>query len=193
MNRLRWLFPLLLIGCRPSANAPSCCTESAGTEPVSERSLHLLDATWHSADGKDLRLAEVAGEVRFLTFVYTTCEYACPATIAELKRFEAAIAPRDLPRVRFVLVTMDPKRDRPEVLAEYAKSHGLSPERWTLLQGDDETTRDLAAVVGFRIKKVGNGFTHSNAVYALDRRGVIVASAEGQPMPREGLLAALHH
>ena len=183
---------LLQCGCRKAPEVPECCKEpGTPAEAADTRSLHLLESTWRDTLGSSVRLEDLPGTVRIVTLIYTTCEYACPATLADLRKFEAAIPRASLPNVHFVLVSMDPERDTPGVLAEYAKNHGLAAERWTLLQGSTEATRELAAVLGFRFKKVGAGFTHSNAVYALDRRGVVVATASGQPLPAELLSSAI--
>jgi protein SCO1/2 len=45
--------------------------------------------------------------------------------------------------LRLVSVSVDPKNDRPEVLAEYARRYGGRPDKWTLLTGDSATLHNV--------------------------------------------------
>jgi protein SCO1/2 len=106
--------------------------------------------------------------------VYTSCAQACPAIVAEMKRVEASLG-ADAARVGFVLASMDPARDTPEKLAEFAGRAGLDPARWSLLGAEDGDVLELAAVLGVQYRRLPDGeFTHSNMLTVLDANGEIV-------------------
>jgi len=52
-----------------------------------------------------------------------------------------------------VSITVDPDRDTPKVLTEYAKRFGASPDRWLFLTGEREQLSRLAQE-GFRLSAV---------------------------------------
>lgn len=81
----------------------------------------------HNTDGQPFTIAQrPVDEVTAVFFGFTNCDDVCPTTMADL-----AVARRELPpalarRVVVVMVTVDPRRDRPQVL-----------ERWLSRFDDD--------------------------------------------------------
>jgi protein SCO1/2 len=77
-----------------------------------------------------------------------------------------------------VLVSIDPQRDTPGRLLEFAHGSRLG-ERWTLLNGDDDALIELAAVLGVRYRRVSETeFVHSNLITVLDAAGNIAYRQE---------------
>ncbi len=54
-------------------------------------------------------------------FGFTHCPEVCPTTLWEMSQALAALGP-DADRLRVLFVTVDPERDRPEMLQEYLQS-----------------------------------------------------------------------
>ncbi len=147
--------------------------------PASE-SLYQLDATWTDAAGKPVKLAAFRGQPVVLAMIYTSCQAVCPLLVSDVQKIERALSKPARAKVRFVLVSFDPARDTPAKLQQYAKARGLPAERWSLLTGDDDAVRDLAAALGMRYRPSGGGdFAHSNLISVLDGRGVVVARQVG--------------
>lgn len=71
------------------------------------------------ADGQIFRLSDEKGKVILLYFGYTSCPDVCPATLAEMAQVLKKIG-TDASRVQVLFVTVDPKRDTPEKMQEYA-------------------------------------------------------------------------
>jgi len=142
---------------------------------ASDFSAYELGSTWRDQDGHARALPSLAGKVRVLALVYTHCAHTCPEIVGELKRIEAALPPADRARAGFVLVSLDPRRDTPARLREYAASLRLDPARWTLLTGDEDGVRELAALLGIRYRPEGaEDFSHTNAYLILDKNGRVV-------------------
>lgn len=183
------LLPLCLFACKKAAE-PACCAGEEELAAASDRSLFQLTSTWTAQSTRTLHLRDLPGEVRVLAMIYTTCEYACPVILADLKKVEAMLSPAQRQKVHFVLVTMDPARDTVEVLAQYARERELDPKRWTLLRGSADDTLELANVLGFKFKQVGKGFSHSNVFFVLDQKGEVVHQQPGlQTGPAEPVTA----
>ena len=107
------------------------------------------------------------GTPAVLTFVYTSCHATCPTLVARLRAIEAH-GPGD---ARFVAVTLDPTRDTPEALADYAARWGLGP-RWHLLTGDAVAVRRLLEAYRVQVVPIADGdLAHDNVIVLLDRAG----------------------
>lgn len=76
-------------------------------------------------DGKVRTLAEFKGKVVFLFFGFTQCPDVCPTTMAELAEVRRRLGP-DGDRVQGIFVTVDPERDKPEVLKAYLQGMDAS-------------------------------------------------------------------
>jgi protein SCO1/2 len=148
-------------------------------EPATD-SLYNLKAPFTDQAGRRVKLGDLEGSVVVMAMVYASCEGACPILVSDVQRIERQLPDDVRAKVRFVLVTFDPKRDTPAQLARYAKARGLSSPRWTLLTSDDDTVRELAALLGMRYRRLENGdFVHSNLITVLDARGVIAHRVVG--------------
>jgi protein SCO1/2 len=97
-----------------------------------------LELTDHH--GKARRLEDYRGKAVVVFFGFTHCPDVCPTTLADM-----AIAMRQLgaqaDRVQVLMVTVDPERDTPEVLARYVPAFDA---RFVGLRGDLEATRRTA-------------------------------------------------
>jgi protein SCO1 len=81
------------------------------------------------------------GKTVLVGYLYTYCPDICPFITLHMKEVEEELDRED---VHFVAITLDPPRDTPEVLADYARRFSLKKEKWTLLTGErDEVGRLL--------------------------------------------------
>lgn len=159
---------------------PVVQAKAPANAPLSDESMFHLDATWTDHNGRPVTLSQLRGQPFVITMVFTTCQGACPMLARDMKVIERRLSPAAKKQVRYVIVSFDPERDTPEKLNEFAKSHELSDDRWTLLTGSPDDVRDLAAVLGVRYKQQPNGdFDHSNALYVVDGEGVMRHQQEG--------------
>jgi cytochrome oxidase Cu insertion factor (SCO1/SenC/PrrC family) len=106
------------------------------------------DFTLVSQTGDSVRLADLRGQVWIGDFIFTNCASTCPMMTSQLVKLSGALAGVD--RVRLVSFSVDPDRDTPSRLAEYAAGYGAQPERWLFLTGDKAAIRRLS-VEGFHL------------------------------------------
>src|SRR5919205_988683 len=86
-------------------------------------------------DGTRLSLNDLRGTVALVTFIYTSCTDTCPLVTAKLAQVQDKLGPDFGARVRFVSVTVDPERDTPDVLSDYARRFRADPNGWAFLTG----------------------------------------------------------
>lgn len=170
-----------------------CCSPAEGAEAgrrLPDLSLYQLDHVFRDSTGKERRLADFRGEPTLIAMMFTHCAYACPALVADIGRVVAELGSVPCPRV--LLVSMDSRRDTPDVLAAYAKEHAFDLSRYTLLHADPDAVAELAAVLDVRYAQVGDDFTHSNVITLLDRDGRIEHRQDGlgaDPAPMVSAIA----
>ena len=139
-------------------------------------SLYALGSTWTDQNGREVELEELAGRPRVVALLYTHCTFSCPRIMARMKQLEA----RSAEEVGFVVVSLDPERDTPGRLAEFARTTHLDPDRWTLLTGPDARVREISVLLGVPYRTLPDGeVAHANVLTLLDEDGVIVDRVEG--------------
>jgi protein SCO1/2 len=168
----------------PAANAPSAA--------ASDFSVYELEAPWRDQEGRDRVLASLRGRTQVVAMVYTSCTHTCPAIVAEMKRLEAALDSAERTRTGFVLVSLDPERDDPAQLKAFATSMRLPSDAWTLLAGDDDAVRELAALLGIRYRAEADAqISHSNTYLVLDAEGRMVHRQDGVGSGTQAALARI--
>jgi cytochrome oxidase Cu insertion factor (SCO1/SenC/PrrC family) len=140
-------------------------------------SAYDLKGLWRTQDNRKITLGDLKGKPRVLTMGFTSCQYACPRIVSDIKRIEAALG-SDAANVGFVFVSIDPVRDTPGALAAFAAERKLEPARWTLLNGPAENVRELAVALAFKYQQVNEDFAHSNMIVVLDAGGNVVHRTE---------------
>ena len=100
-------------------------------------------------DGKTVRLYDdlLKGKAVAMTVMYTDCKDACPLETANLVQLQRLLGERVGKDIFFYSVSIDPERDTPAVLKNYAEKFGVGPG-WLFLTGKPE---DISLVV----KKLG--------------------------------------
>ena len=123
--------------------------------------------------GQTRTLADFKGQVVMMFFGFTQCPDICPTALfraAEIKRMLG----EDAPRLQILFVTIDPERDTPAVLRDYAKAFDANV---VPLYGDAEQTRQVAKAYNVYYQKVptGSSYTmdHSSTTYVYDTQGRI--------------------
>lgn len=87
-----------------------------------------------------------AGPV-LISFLYTNCTENCGMTISVMGLVDQDLQAPDAPALRLVAISVDPRRDTPEVLAEVAASAWAS-EKWDWVVASPADTPALLAAFG---------------------------------------------
>jgi protein SCO1/2 len=87
-----------------------------------EQSLQLPDFELVHESGRPFTAADFRGRWTFVYFGYTYCPDACPMALGQLNVVDRALAESgNGGSTGYLLISVDPRRDTPERLAEYTK------------------------------------------------------------------------
>lgn len=106
------------------------------------------------------------GKVWVAEFFFTSCMGPCPRMNSQFRKIQNETA--DLPHVRLVSFTVDPKGDTPAAMAEYGKRFQADPARWHFLTGP-VAALDALCDRSFHLGRIdGENFEHSTRFVLVD-------------------------
>jgi protein SCO1 len=170
-RRALWaLLILIALAC-----VGGCQREPQPQWRLTDVSGHLPDLDFKLTDdnGKAVSGADFKGKVTLMYFGYTHCPDVCPLTLTQLHVVLDRLGP-PAANVRILFVSVDPKRDTPEIMYAYVNAFD---KRAVGLVGTDADVEALA-------KRYRSAFTrepdrgdgaydvsHSSAIYFFDAAG----------------------
>lgn len=173
---------LLLAGCRAEEPLPRLWPAPA---------FALVDQ-----QGRPFGSADLAGRAAVLSFVYTSCPDTCPLLTATMAQVQEKLRSEGLlgGKVQLVSVTVDPRRDTPAVLADYARRFKADPDAWRFLSGDPDAIYQV--LWGFKLNTVevarasegADVIPHSNRFIVLDPAGDARAALLGPDVTPEEIV-----
>ena len=144
-------------------------------DTFTENSIYQLNSNWKNQFNNDVSLKELKGKINVISMIFANCSYACPILVNDMRKIESALSKEELKDVQFTLISIDPERDTPKRLKQFAEDQKLNLARWKLLTGSRSDIDDFAVLLGFRYKKENDGsFSHSNIITLLDKEGEII-------------------
>jgi protein SCO1/2 len=141
-------------------------------------------------DGTAFDSNRLAGDIWVADFFFSNCGSVCPRMSSQMHQVQQAVY--RMPDVRLVSFTVDPSRDTPAALAEYAKLHHASPGRWFFLTGRQDTLQMLDKDA-FKLGDVDGNLAHSTRFVLVDRSAHIRGyydTSEADSIPK--LIADIH-
>lgn len=161
---------------RKAQNVPQELTAVLRPAP---KSLQAFSFTDHS--GKLYTQENLRGKWTFLFFGYTYCPDVCPATLNVLASLSKHLSSEsDLGKdAQVVFVSIDPQRDKPEVMAKYL---GFFSKDFIGISAEPDKTQGLASQFGamfFRQKGSDpNNYlmAHASSIYLVNPRAELIAS-----------------
>lgn len=190
---------LVLPGCVAggsggSGEAGAVVETSGGGGPpngtVTDKALppSVIDVPLTDADGRMVRLRDLAGKTVVITTFLTTCQEVCPMTSVNIRDAADAVAKAGLgDSVRFLEVSVDPERDDTRHLAAYRALFGATRPDWTFLTGTPADVAAFWAGLGVAYSKTPDepplpkdwltgkpltyDVTHQDGVFLVDGRG----------------------
>lgn len=162
----------------------------AAPEDLPGDSIYQVQSQWLDQSGKTIALSALRGKPVAVSMIYLSCGFSCPTTVAHMKALEKMLPEPLRKDMQFVLVSFDAEHDTPAAMTRYAKKHGLAFPKWRFITSRRESdVRELASLIDFKYKKVGNGdFEHSFGIAALDASGRLIGSTIGATMEEKDLV-----
>jgi protein SCO1/2 len=157
---------MAITGCRqslPSFNAVDITgVQGYGTD------FRLTDHT-----GKPRTMADFRGKVVAIFFGFTFCPDVCPTTLSEMRQVMQQLGPAS-EKLQVLFITVDPKRDTPEVLSKYVSSFNPT---FLGLYGDEaatsKVTKDFKIIARVVAGKSADSYTvdHTAGMLIFDPQG----------------------
>ena len=123
-----------------------------------------------NADGKDFSSSSLEGKVWVANFMFTHCQGPCPMMTKRQGELHQAF--RHAANFRQVSISIDPSRDTPKVLHQYAQKHGADLSRWWFLTGELDGIIHIARNL-FKVPADKNPETHSTRFILVDPKGEV--------------------
>jgi protein SCO1 len=156
--------------------ALAACNNYAPHGTLLDPPMEAPDFELESADGA-LAKDDLAGQLVVLFFGFTHCPDVCPDTMARLARAMRELDERQQEQIQVVLVSVDPERDSPDKLQQYAGAFHPSFIGATARQEEIDRIASGYGIYQVRVPLEGEeGYTidHTAAVLVLNRRGETV-------------------
>jgi protein SCO1/2 len=143
------------------------------------------DFTLRDQDGARVRLADYSGRVVILTFLYSTCQNACPI-MAQQIRGALDDLHSDVPTLA---VSVDPRQDTPLNARNFLAKQSLLG-RMHFLIGDFAALEPIWRAYGIQPQGPGTGpaFDHSAYVILIDKQGRQRIGFPNDQLTPEGLV-----
>lgn len=139
------------------------------------------DWTYVNQDRDTVTNKDLLGQTYVVDFFFMSCPTICPTVKGNMLRIHDKFGERD--DFKLVSFTVDPKRDTPEAMKEYARKLGITnTDEWWYLYGDKLQTFELDAEylsVAEENPNAPGGFDHSGYIVLVDKKGFVRAYASG--------------
>jgi cytochrome oxidase Cu insertion factor (SCO1/SenC/PrrC family) len=144
-----FLFTLLLAFFSLSINA------APANSPWGKDYFPNIELTTH--EGKKVRFYDdmIKGKVVAINFIFTSCGASCPLETARLRKVQKILGDRVGKDIFFYSISIDSKRDTPEVLKAYAEKFKIG-KGWKFLTGNEQEIIDLRTKLGLYIQEIQN-------------------------------------
>ncbi len=168
------------------ANVPAivdAAQQSSGVSAIAPKAISAYKLI--NDDGQPTTLKDFMGKYTVLYFGYTYCPDFCPTTLTDYRLVMRQLGD-DAAKVNFLFISVDPKRDTPELLNKYVSRFD---SRIVGLTGDIDTLRKVADEFGAFFQSADTGESpyymvdHTATKFLLNPNGEWVAQyAYGTPV-----------
>jgi protein SCO1/2 len=153
---------------------PGGATRQVGQERSLPEIAPAPEFTLTSQDNAQVALTDLRGKVVAVTFIYTFCVDTCPVLTPMMSFIQDQLGADFGAKIAFVSITVDPERDTPKVLKEYAQAFGANLAGWSFLTGPPDAIRDVTRRYGvFASKSTDGNVDHTFLTSIVDRRGIL--------------------
>jgi cytochrome oxidase Cu insertion factor (SCO1/SenC/PrrC family) len=148
-----------------------------------DHSRQLVDFSLTDRSGRTVTRSDLAGKFVVVDFLFTSCSLTCPVVNGHMAEIQKLTAGQ--PDVELLSLTVDPRDDTTEVLANYGRQFGADTNRWLLVTGDRDDLHHLIATSFLSQDETdpftympGN-FSHTERIAVVDSRGNVRAYFDG--------------
>jgi len=160
----------------------------AGQSLASGSEFWRLPGNFVDEAGRPRQLSQLAGRPTVVAMEYTACRFVCSVYWRRLVEIQAEADRRGL-TLEFLILSLDPTQDSPELWREYRKMRGLNRANWHFLTGDRAATDRVIRWLGVHWWLYEGAIMHDFRVTRLNAQGQRVALMDGFEQPAAAFLA----
>ena len=103
-----------------------------------------------SQDGERLQFYDdvLKDKVVVISFIFTNCQGACPLMTRNLTMIRDMLRENERAEIQFVTISLDPVRDTPAAMKEFAQTHDADQEGWLFLTGKPDNVNKVTKLLG---------------------------------------------
>lgn len=88
------------------------------------------------------------GNIVVISFIFTNCQGACPLMTRNLTMIRDMLPTNVRDEIQFISISLDPVRDTPAAMKEFAQTHDADQERWLWLTGQPDNVNLITQKLG---------------------------------------------
>ncbi len=164
------LITCFLVGCQRS-DIPDVLPILGDREVIDNDTVYhtIPEFSLLTQDSVSVTNADLDNYIYLSDFFFSFCPTICPKVKKQMLRIYKKYEDNDL--IRLVSHSIDPKRDTPTRLKDYAESLNINTDKWMFLTGDKDELHDLAEYYfnsAFDDPEAPGGFNHSGYITLVD-------------------------
>ena len=135
------------------------------------------DFSLTSSEGK-VSLSDLKGQVVLIFFGFTACPDVCPISLSTISQVFNKLKKEELVRAKALFITLDPKRDKVELMKEYTS---FFHDNIIGLTGQPSKISEIAQLYGVKYKKktlessaLGYVINHTADIFLIDSFGMLI-------------------
>jgi protein SCO1/2 len=131
----------------------------------------------------------IKSKITLLAMIYTHCPDICPMTTHNMHLVEQKLPEDSKDKVKFVVISFDPKRDTPAELKKFAEIRDFTFNNWTLLSGDYQNTKEVMLKFDVKAIPADSSFNkegelsysmiHTDRISLIDQKGKLRSNYKG--------------
>ena len=140
----------------------------------------------------------IKGNITIMGFIYTHCPDICPMTTHNMYLTEMKLKKEEIEDIKFVALSFDPERDKPDVLKKFAEMREIDFKNWTLITGEQSVIYDLLRRFDVRAVATDSVFyengdvsysmMHTDRISLIDKEGRLRKNYMGSKINIEELI-----
>ena len=88
------------------------------------------------------------GNIVVISFIFTNCQGACPLMTRNLTMIRDMLPTNVRDEIQFISISLDPVRDTPAAMKEFAQTHDADQEHWLWLTGQPDNVNLITKKLG---------------------------------------------
>jgi len=155
--------------------------------------------TFLNQDSAEVQFPKIIkSKIALFAMVYTHCPDICPMTTHNMQLVEQRLPENLKNKVKFVVISFDPNRDKPSVLKKFAEIRDISFDNWTLLSGDEQNTKEVMLKFGIKAIPADSSYDdegelsytviHTDRISLIDTAGKLRSNYKGSTANLEMML-----